>query len=88
MKLQQEMYSEVEKWKSSGQSRADFIKGKAYTLSKFNYWLNRYRKENIKSTRSNFKEIPIKKSLISPALKQEKALQIDFPSGIKITIYQ
>lgn len=34
------------------------------------------------------KAIPIKKSPISPALKQEKALQIGSPPGIKITVYQ
>lgn len=47
MKLQQEMYSEVRKWKSSGQSRADFVKVKTYTLAKFDYWIRRYKKEKL-----------------------------------------
>ena len=88
MKLQQEMYSELEKWKSSGQSRADFVKVKTYTLAKFDYWIRRYKKEKIKPTKSSFKEIPITKPIATPAVKVEKLVELDLPSGIKITVYK
>jgi len=88
MELKQEMYSEVKEWRSSGQCRADFIKGKTYSLAKFDYWISRYKKENIKPTKSNFKEIPISKPIVVPAVKVEKLVELDLPSGIKITVYK
>lgn len=88
MKLQKVMYSEVEQWMRSGQKRADFVKEKTYSLAKFDYWIRRYKKEKAKPTRSNFKEIPIKKTIVSPEPKREKTLLIELPSGIKITVYR
>lgn len=88
MAVKDKMYKEVQLWKSSGKSKADFILDKEYSKAKFEYWINRYNKEKVKSTKSNFKEIPSKSSVIVPEIKHEKTLQIDLPSGIKITVYK
>ncbi|RFC53184.1 IS66 family insertion sequence element accessory protein TnpA [Brumimicrobium aurantiacum] len=88
MAIKEEMYNEVQLWKSSGKSKGDFILDKDYSKAKFEYWINRYNKEKVKPTKSNFKEIPSKSSVIVPEIKHEKTLQIDLPSGIKITVYK
>ena len=81
------MFREVELWNSSNKNKVDFIMGKNYSKAKFEYWINKYNKENTKPTKSNFKEILITGSVVVPEVKHEKTLQIDLPSGIKITVY-
>jgi hypothetical protein len=88
MGVKEVMYSEVEAWRLSGQSKADFLNGKNYTLAKFNYWILRYNKENKNPTKSNFKAIPINNSVASSKLSNEKLVELDLPTGVKITVYR
>jgi len=88
MATKEEMYKEVQLWKSSGKNKVDFILDKEYSKAKFEYWINKYNKEKVKPTKSSFKEIPSKSSVIVPETKHEKTLQIDLPSGIKITVFK
>jgi hypothetical protein len=61
---------------------------KEYSKAKFEYWISKYNKEQVISTKSNFKEIPITESVAVPEVNHQKTLQIDLPSGIKITVYK
>lgn len=88
MAVKDKMYKEVQLWKESGMNKADFIMGKEYSKAKFEYWISKYNKEQVISTKSNFKEIPTKSPIVVPEVKREKTLQIDLPSGIKITVYK
>jgi len=88
MAVKDKMYKEVQLWKSSGKSKADFILDKEYSKAKFEYWISKYNKEQVISTKSNFKEIPITESVAVPEVNHQKTLQIDLPSGIKITVYK
>lgn len=88
MAIRDRMYKEVQLWKASDQKKSDFIKGKNYSKSKFEYWIGQYNEEYNKPAKSNFKEIPIKESVVFPKVEIEKTLQIELPSGIKITIYK
>nr|WP_299204569.1 hypothetical protein [uncultured Brumimicrobium sp.] len=58
MATKEEMYKEVQLWKSSGKNKVDFILDKEYSKAKFEYWINKYNKEKAKPTKSSFKEIP------------------------------
>ena len=82
------MYKEVQLWKSSGKSKGDFILDKEYSKAKFEYWISKYNKEQDISPKSSFKEIPITKPIATPAVKNEKLIELDLPSGIKITVYK
>ena len=88
MAVKDKMYKEVQLWKSSGKSKADFILDKEYSKAKFEYWISKYNKEQVISTKSNFKEIPITKPIATPAVKNEKLVEFDLPSGVKITVYK
>ena len=88
MAVKDKMYKEVQLWKSSGKSKADFILDKEYSKAKFEYWINKYNNEQVISTKSNFKEIPITEAVAVPEVNHPKTLQIDLPSGIKITVYK
>ena len=38
MSLKEEMYSMIEQWKSSGQSKKEFVSDKSVSIHKFGYW--------------------------------------------------
>lgn len=88
MKLQKKMFREVQLWQSSEKKRVDFVKDKEYTLAKFDYWVSKHNKANKKPSIQQFKEIPMKKEIELPEVNATKTLQIETPSGIKITIYK
>lgn len=88
MAIKEKMYKEIQLWKSSGKNKASFIKDKNYSKAKFEYWIDKYNKENIKPVKSSFKEIPITKPTAIPAVKNEKLVELDLPSGVKITVYR
>ena len=88
MELREQMFEEVLLWKSSGKKRADFVKEKEYTLSKFTYWVGKYYESNKKSSCERFTEIPIKEEFILPPSPLEKAMEIETSTGITITIYK
>lgn len=82
MSLKQEMYSMIEQWKTSGQSKRDFISDKSISIHKFGYWLSKYHQE---SSQSVFKEIhpPVAK----PA-DVKKVLELTTSSGVRVTIFE
>jgi hypothetical protein len=82
------MFEDVRLWKASGKKKSEFIKEKNYTVAKFEYWINRYNKETTESSTHHFKEIPIQEELSPKPDQSEKMIELETPSGIKITIYK
>ena len=86
--MQEQMYQDVKAWLTSGMKKKDFVKNKQYDINKFNYWYRKYKAERQSkrlSEISNFKEVmlfPIEET------KVRKVLEIESPSGIKITVYE
>jgi len=88
MELRETMFKEVRLWKSSGKKKSEFIKDKNYTVAKFEYWINKYNKKTTESSTQHFKEIPIQEELSPKPDQSEKIMEIETPTGIKITIYK
>lgn len=81
MSLQEEMFNEVEAWYSSGDKKSDFLAGKPYSQAKFNYWLAKWKSLQTDSGENGFKELGFSE------VKFGKVLEIEVPSGVKITIF-
>ena len=81
MNLQEFMFEEVEDWMSSGELKASFIAGKDYTEAKFNYWLAKWKATHQVDKHAGFREVGFSES------KLGKVLEIEAPSGVKITVF-
>ncbi|MDZ7775725.1 MAG: hypothetical protein U5L09_09100 [Bacteroidales bacterium] len=81
MGLQEKMFTEVEAWRSSGIAKQEFIKDKEYSLSKFNYWVAKYRAAQVDDQAEGFREVDFTET------KLGKVLEIEAPSGVKIMVY-
>jgi hypothetical protein len=81
MSLQEKMFSEVEMWLASGISKLDFLAGKEYSVAKFNYWLAKWKASQANETAGGFMEIGLRE------VKLGKVLEMEAPSGIKITVF-
>ena len=75
------MQKEVKAWKSSNLTKRQFLKDKPYSKSKFEYWIN---KQSTGNSAKHFKEIELSGSA-EP--QTSKILEIETPSGIKITVF-
>ncbi len=88
MNVQEQMYQDVEAWLTSGMKKKDFVRNKQYNMHKFDYWYRKYKAEMQSQELSevgNFKEVtffPIEE------VKVRKVLEIESPSGIKITVFE
>lgn len=81
MNLQEIMFSEVEAWMSSGESKTIFLDGKEYSPAKFNYWLAKWKALQRVDTHTGFHEVGFSE------VKLGKVLEIEAPSGVKITVF-
>jgi hypothetical protein len=81
MGLQEKMFSEIEVWMSSGVSKSSFLEGKGYSEAKFNYWLSKWKTREQLNLEGGFQE------LIFTDSKSGKVLEIQMPSGVKITFF-
>lgn len=78
------MFIEVEDWISSGETKLNFLKGKEYSKAKFNYWLAKWKAWKAMlsvDTNTGFHEVGFSES------KLGKVLEIEAPSGVKITVF-
>lgn len=80
MNLQGKMFAEVESWMSSGEQKSKFLEDKEYSEAKFNYWLVKW-KANDQVEGNGFREIGFSE------VKLGKVLEIEAPSGVKITVF-
>ncbi len=81
MNLQEKMFLEVEAWTSSGESKLKFLEDKEYSEAKFNYWLAKWKTIQAVNINTGFREVGFSES------KLGKVLEIEAPSGVKITVF-
>jgi hypothetical protein len=81
MNLQEKMFGDIESWFESGQTKQNFLKDKAYSLAKFNYWLKKFKDSQEPTTLEGFKELGFSESSLG------KVLEIETPSGLKIIVF-
>lgn len=90
MTRQEKMFEIIEEWKMSDLMRADFLKKKHLSRTKFGYWLGKYNKLNGKNVilkkmvEPEFKEMAV---IDVEEKKQQKIIELTLTSGIQITIY-
>ena len=81
MNLQEKMFLEVENWLESGESKSRFLESKAFSEAKFNYWLAKWKANQYLVDGSGFRELSFSD------VKLGKVLEIEAPSGVKITVF-
>lgn len=81
MNLQEKMFTEVEAWFASDEPKTDFLIGKEYSEAKFNYWLAKWKALQTVDQSSGFREVGFSE------VKLGKVLEIEAPSGVKITVF-
>jgi hypothetical protein len=82
MRIQEKMFGEVESWMRSGATKVKFIEGKSFSSAKFNYWLAKWKahQETSEGGIEDFCELNFSEIL-------GKVLEIEAPSGVKITVF-
>jgi len=96
MKLQEKMFQTIEDWKKSGLDKVHFVKNTGITIHKFNYWIDKYSllktlENKVKSIeKSQFQEInmPLFSENLECKTIPKKVLELETPSGLKITIFE
>ena len=86
--MQEQMYQDVKAWLTSGMKKKDFVKTKQYDINKFDYWHRKYKVERQSQElrdSNNFKEVML---FTTEEAKERKVLEIELPSGIKITVFE
>ena len=86
--MQEQMYQDVKAWLTSGMKKKDFVKTKQYDINKFDYWHRKYKAERQSQElrdSNNFKEVML---FSAEEAKERKVLEIELPSGIKITVFE
>ncbi len=81
MNLQEKMFSEVDEWMASEERKSDFLKGKQYSEAKFNYWIAKWKASQISVDQDGFREVEFSEA------KLGKVLEIEAPSGVKISVF-
>ena len=81
MGLQEKMFSEIEVWMASGVSKSSFLEDKIYSEAKFNYWLSKWKTREQLNLEGGFQELNF------GDFKSGKVLEIEMPSGAKITFF-
>lgn len=86
--MQEQMYQDVKAWLTSGMKKKDFVKTKQYDINKFDYWHRKHKVERQSQElrdSNNFKEVML---FSAEEAKERKVLEIELPSGIKITVFE
>jgi hypothetical protein len=81
MSLQEEMFAEVQGWMASGITKADFLNGKQYSEAKFNYWIAKWKACQTVADQPGFREVGFSE------VKLGKVLEIESPTGVRITVF-
>jgi len=80
---QQEMFSMIESWKSSGQSQHEFCKSRGLAYSGFHYWYKKYRHKKNAEESSPFVAVHI-----PPAPPNSPVAELILPDGRRLNFYQ
>ena len=81
MELKEKMFAEIESWIASGESKSKFLEDKNYSEAKFNYWLSKWKSKDSLNLEGGFQELNF------TDFKSGKVLEIQMPSGLKITVF-
>jgi hypothetical protein len=83
MRTQEKMFGEVENWLASGETKARFLEGKAFSAAKFNYWVAKWKahEQMGDDVTDGFREVNFSD------VKLGKVLEIEAPSGVRITVF-
>jgi hypothetical protein len=81
MSLQEKMLADVEQWIASGESKIAFVDCKDYSLAKFNYWLAKWKIIQAANGAAGFRDVGFLD------VKLGKVLEIEAPSGVRITVF-
>ena len=87
MSIQDQMLALITDWKSSGLKKDEFLNGTKVSKHKFNYWLNKFNKEDTvpSVTPASFTELK-PKAIEEIPLKE--VLRITTKSGLEITVFE
>lgn len=80
-KLSEQMQKDVAAWKASGLTKKEFLKEKPYSISKFEYWVSKLKDIDQSGA---FQEVDFSDSRQA---KASKILEIEHPTGVKITVF-
>lgn len=79
---QDQMYSLIRKWESSGISQIKFIEKHQISKSTFGYWRKKYL-QNCNNSEQSSKMIPV--NILSPETEQQAtSFEIIYPNGVRI----
>jgi hypothetical protein len=81
MSLEQKMFDAIEQWMESGLVKSVFLEDKEYSQAKFNYWLAKWKAREQETDFGGFRELGFSE------VKLGKVLEIEAPSGVKITVF-
>jgi hypothetical protein len=83
MRTQEKMFVEVETWLASGEKKARFLQGKAFSVAKFKYWVAKWKTHEQMSDEvtDDFRELNYFD------VKRGKVMEIEALSGVKITVF-
>jgi hypothetical protein len=92
---QSRMFALVQEWKQSDLTKSAFTTLKSLSYHQFNYWLKKYNKEHdSEESKSEVSFFTIPENSIKPKRQEvqkyadRKAMRIDLPGGISITVYK
>lgn len=75
------MFLEVENWMEFDASKSTFLENKEYSEAKFNYWLAKWKASR------DLDQVEVFRELGFSDVKLGKVLEIEAPSGVKITVF-
>lgn len=81
--LQQLMFSLIGVWRASGKTQRVFCKEKDIAYSKFQYWLKRYKDQDL-TTRPGF--VPVRVN--EPVAERTGGLELVFPDGRRLIFHR
>lgn len=82
MTVKEQMFIEVENWIDSGLPKMTFLENKPFSPAKFNYWLAKWKASQEQDIcTAGFREMGFAE------VKLGKVLEIEAPSGVKITVF-
>lgn len=84
-KLKSQMFQLIKTWEESGIPKKTFAREQGLTISKFKYWLYKYKNRNVVSKKGQVTEktfIPI--DVLSP--RPADKIEIQYPNGVRVLL--
>lgn len=92
-KKQVKMYSLVEEWQSSGQSKKTFCKSHQLNPTTFHYWIQKYKSLKVQDSTVMQDNSFVTLSISKPSRKTERvkeslevSIELDYPNGVHLRL--